>query len=147
MQNSEILALAADHAGYKLKESIKLWLEEHGYRTVDFGTHSEASMDYPDVIHPLASAIEEGRFDRGIIICGSGIGVSMVANKHEGIRCALCHTTELASLARQHNNANVLAMGARFITMDQAIDMVKTFLDTPFEGGRHQKRVEKIPVH
>ncbi len=147
MQNSEILALAADHAGYKMKESIKLWLEEHGYRTVDFGTHSEASMDYPDVIHPLASAIEEGRFDRGIIICGSGIGVSMVANKHQGIRCALCHTTELASLARQHNNANVLAMGARFITMDQAIDMVKTFLETPFEGGRHQKRVEKIPVH
>lgn len=147
MQNSEILALAADHAGYKLKESIKLWLEEHGYRTVDFGTHSEVSMDYPDVIHPLAMAIEEGRFDRGIVICGSGIGVSMVANKHEGIRCALCHTTELASLARQHNNANVLAMGARFISGDMAIDMVRAFLETPFEGGRHQKRVEKIPVH
>ncbi|HAQ65035.1 MAG TPA: ribose 5-phosphate isomerase B [Bacteroidales bacterium] len=147
MQNSKILALAADHAGYKLKESVKLWLEEHGYRTVDFGTHSEASMDYPDVIHPLSDAIEEGRFDRGIIICGSGIGVSMVANKHQGIRCALCHSTELASLARQHNNANVLAMGARFISTDQAIEMVKTFLDTPFEGGRHQRRVEKIPVH
>jgi len=146
MQNSQILALAADHAGYKLKESVKQWLEEAGYRTVDFGTHSESSMDYPDVIHPLAEAIETGKFERGIVICGSGIGVSMVANKHAAVRCALCHTTELAALSRQHNNANVLAMGARFVTTDDALAMVKVFLETSFEGGRHQARVDKIAI-
>lgn len=146
MQNSQILALAADHAGYKLKESVKQWLEEAGYRTVDFGTHDDQSIDYPDVIHPFATAFDEGRFLQGIVICGSGIGVSMVANKHQSIRCALCYTPELAGLARQHNDANVLAIGARFVTVDQAIDILKVFLETPFEGGRHQLRVEKIAL-
>lgn len=144
MQNSEILALAADHAGYKLKESVKQWLEQAGYRTVDYGTHSETSMDYPDVVHPMAEAVAAGTHERAVVICGSGIGVSIVANKHRGVRCALCHNSELAQLSRMHNNANVLAMGARFLTTDEAILILKAFLETPFEGGRHQKRVEKI---
>ena len=146
MQNSQILALAADHAGYKLKESVKLWLEESGYRTVDFGTHSEESVDYPDVIHQFGAAFDEGRFQRGVVICGSGIGVSMVANKHQSIRCALCYTPELAGLSRQHNDANVLALGARFVTVEQAIEMVRVFLETPCDGGRHQLRVAKIAL-
>lgn len=146
MQNSQILALAADHAGYNLKESVKQWLEDSGYRTVDFGTHSDLSIDYPDFIHPFATAFDQGRYVKGIVICGSGIGVSMVANKHQSIRCALCYTEALASLARQHNDANVLALGARFVTVEEAIGIVRVFLETPFEGGRHQVRVEKIAL-
>ncbi len=144
MQSSKILAIASDHAGFDLKESLKLWLFEMGYEVVDFGTNSSISMDYPDVIHPLAIEIASGKLNRGIVICGSGIGVSMVANHHNGIRCALCYEEELVALARQHNNANVLALGARFTSFDKATKLVSTFLNTEFEGGRHQCRIDKI---
>lgn len=137
------LAIAADHAGYELKEFLK---EEFNlqHQFIDFGTHSTNSMDYPDVAHPLANAIENKQADLGIIICGSGNGVNMTVNKHAGIRAALCWTNEIASLARQHNNANVLSIPARFVSQELAKQMVETFLAIPFEGGRHANRVDKI---
>ena len=137
------LAIAADHAGYELKEFLK---EEFNlqHQFIDFGTHSTNSMDYPDVAHPLANAIENKQADLGIIICGSGNGVNMTVNKHAGIRAALCWTNEIASLARQHNNANVLSIPARFVSHELAKQMVETFLAIPFEGGRHANRVDKI---
>lgn len=138
------LCIAADHAGYLLKETLKKRLEGMGFKVKDFGTYSEAAVDYPDMIHPLAEAVQEGLFSRGIIICGSGNGVAMTANKHAGIRAAICWQVELARMARLHNDANLLALPARYIGEELAIDIVKMFLDTDFEGGRHQKRVEKI---
>ena len=137
------LAIAADHAGYELKEFLK---EEFKFQNqfIDFGTHSTNSMDYPDVAHPLANAIENKQADLGIIICGSGNGVNMTVNKHAGIRAALCWTNEIVSLARQHNNANVLSIPARFVSHELAKQMVETFLAIPFEGGRHANRVDKI---
>ncbi|MEO6131097.1 MAG: ribose 5-phosphate isomerase B [Saprospiraceae bacterium] len=138
------IAVGSDHAGYELKSEIILWLEEKGYDVLDFGTDSEASTDYPDHIHPVANAVESGDAIEGIILCGSGNGAAMTANKHQGIRAALCWTDELASLARQHNDANILAIPARFVSEDVALSMVQTFLKTPFEGGRHQRRVDKI---
>jgi ribose 5-phosphate isomerase B len=137
------LAIAADHAGYELKEFLKEEFKLQ-YQFIDFGTHSTNSMDYPDVAHPLANAIENKQADLGIIICGSGNGVNMTVNKHAGIRAALCWTNEIVSLARQHNNANVLSIPARFVSHELAKQMVETFLAIPFEGGRHANRVDKI---
>lgn len=145
VENVEIIAIGCDHAGYQLKEYLKKTIEDLGYRISDFGTGSEESVDYPDFIHPLAKSVDEGTIKRGIIICGSGNGVSMVANKYRNVRAALCWLPEIASLARQHNDANILAIPARFITESTAAECVKIFLNTGFEGGRHQRRVEKIP--
>lgn len=138
------IAIASDHAGFALKEYLKNALQSKGYLLEDFGTDSEESMDYPDVIHPLARAIEKGKFAFGLIMCGSGIGVSMVANKYAGIRAALCWNEEQAELTRRHNDANVLSLPGRFIDFDRAVRMAEIFLNTSFEGGRHQRRVEKI---
>jgi ribose 5-phosphate isomerase B len=139
------IGIGGDHAGYTYKKVIKEMLQAEGYEVQDFGPDSEASVDYPDYIHPLSNAIEEGNLDLGIAICGSGNGVSMTANKHKGIRAALCWNPELASLARQHNNANILSLPSRFIDITTAKQCVKSFLESSFEGGRHQKRVDKIP--
>lgn len=137
------IAIACDHAGFEYKEIIKKHLEGK-FEVEDFGTFSPDSVDYPDFVHPAADSIEQGRNELGILICGSGEGVAITANKHQNIRCALCWMPELASLARQHNDANMIALPARFIASQLATDIVDTFLNTPFEGGRHQNRVEKI---
>lgn len=137
------IAIACDHAGFEYKEIIKKHLEGK-FDVEDFGTFSPDSVDYPDFVHPAADSIEQGRNELGILICGSGEGVAITANKHQKIRCALCWMPELASLARQHNNANMIALPARFIASQLATDIVDTFLNTSFEGGRHQNRVEKI---
>ncbi len=137
------IAIACDHAGFEYKEIIKKHLEGK-FEVEDFGTFSPDSVDYPDFVHPAAESIEQGRNELGILICGSGEGVAITANKHQKIRCALCWMPELASLARQHNDANMIALPARFIASQLATDIVDTFLNTPFEGGRHQNRVEKI---
>lgn len=138
------IAIGGDHAGYDYKESLKPYLESLGHEVKDFGPYSDASADYPDFVHPLATAVEDKDCDLGILICGSGNGVAITANKHQGIRAALCWQVELAALARQHNNANVLCMAARFTDLDLVKEMSKTFLETPFEGGRHERRVSKI---
>lgn len=138
------ILIAADHAGYETKEYIKEALEKEGYTFKDYGTHSTESMDYPDVAHPLAQAMNTGECEQGIVICGSGNGVNMVVNKYPNVRSALCWQTELAALARQHNNANVIAIPARFISKELALEIAKTFLTTSFEGGRHERRVMKI---
>jgi ribose 5-phosphate isomerase B len=140
------IALAADHAGYPLKETIKNWLILEGYEVVDFGTDSEDSTDYPDYAHPLANYVESGKADLGYTFCGSGNGISMTANKHQGIRSALCWEEEIASLARQHNNANVCSIPARFVSEEKGLSIAKAFLKSEFEGGRHQRRIDKIPV-
>lgn len=137
------LAIACDHAGFEYKEIIKKHLEGK-FLIEDFGTFSAESVDYPDFVHPAANSVEDGTNELGILICGSGNGVQMTANKHQKIRCALCWMPELASLARQHNNANMIALPARYIAIQFALDIVDTFLNTSFEGGRHQTRVEKI---
>ena len=140
------IGIACDHAGYEYKERLVKYLREKGYEVKDYGTHSTESMDYPDTAHPLAFAVEAGEHEKGIVLCGSGNGISMTVNKHQGIRCALCWSTELAALARQHNNANVVSIPARFIAYEEAQAIIDTFLATGFEGGRHQRRIEKIPV-
>lgn len=142
----KIIGMAADHAGYELKEELKPFLEKMGYAVKDFGTHSTESMDYPDVAHPLAIAVENKDVDFGIGMCGSGNGISMTLNKHQGIRAALCWTPELGALAKRHNNANILTLPARFITAEQAKEIVKAYISAEFEGGRHQRRIDKIPV-
>ncbi|MGI6717729.1 MAG: ribose 5-phosphate isomerase B [Bacteroidales bacterium] len=139
----ETIAIASDHAGYELKEYIKKNFNDK-FNFKDFGTNSSESVDYPDFIHPLAHEIDKGNIKFGIIICGSGNGVSMTANKYPNVRAAICWNTELAALARKHNDANVLALSARFITKETAIEIVKSFFSTDFEGGRHLRRVEKI---
>lgn len=144
MSKNITIALAADHAGYELKEYIRKYLEASNFTYVDFGTHNTESMDYPDVIHPLCDAVNSNKADLGIIFCGSGNGVNITANKHKGIRSALCWMPELAKLAREHNNANVIALPARFINESTAKDIVDAFLSAEFEGGRHQRRVDKI---
>ena len=141
---AKVIAVGADHAGYLFKTAIIHWLERNGYEVLNYGTDSEASTDYPDHVHPVADAVEQGRAYLGIILCGSGNGVAMTANKHQGIRAALAWNNEIAALSRQHNNANILAIPARFVPEAVAITMVQTFLETPFEGGRHQRRVDKI---
>ena len=140
------IGIACDHAGYEYKERLVKYLREKGHEVKDYGTYSTESMDYPDTAHPLAFAVEAGEHEKGIVLCGSGNGISMTVNKHQGIRCALCWNTELAALARQHNNANVVSIPARFIAYEEAQAIIDTFLATGFEGGRHQRRIEKIPV-
>ena len=140
------IALAADHAGYRLKEQLKEYLKQKGYEVYDFGTYSEESVDYPDFIHPLAEAIERGEYEIGFIMCGSGNGVAITANKHQGVRAGYCWNEEIARLAKQHNNANVCALPGRFIAFDYAKVIVDAYLSAQFEGGRHQRRVDKIPV-
>ncbi len=135
-----------DHAGYLLKEQLKELLFQKGYECVDFGTFSEERADYPDFAHLLGSAIDNGEVPMGIAVCGSGNGISMALNKHRNVRAALCWAEELASLARAHNNANVLSLPARFISSEEAERIVNAFLSTEFEGGRHTTRVEKIPL-
>lgn len=141
-----MIGLASDHAGYALKEHVKEYLSARGIAYKDFGTNSEASCDYPDYAHPLAESVEKGECEKGIAICGSGEGISMTLNKHQGIRAGLCWLPEIAHLCRQHNNANVLVMPGRFINFDEADAIMDEFLATPFEGGRHQGRIDKIPV-
>jgi ribose 5-phosphate isomerase B len=138
--------LASDHAGYELKEYVKQWLDAKGYPYKDFGTHSTASCDYPDFAHPLALAVESGECYPGVAVCGSGEGISMTLNKHQGIRAALSWIPEIAHLARQHNNANVLVMPGRFIDHEMADKILNEFFTTDFEGGRHQNRIDKMPV-
>ncbi len=140
------LAIASDHAGYEFKEKLKEYLVAKNYTVKDFGTYSTESADYPDFAHPLAIAVEKGEYVFGITLCGSGNGISMTANKHQGIRSALCWNKEISELSRLHNDANVCSIPARFVSFDQAKEIVDAFLNTSFEGGRHLKRVEKIPV-
>ena len=139
------IAIGSDHAGYAYKEKLKKMLEDKWYAVKDFGTDSESSVDYPDFAHPVANAVEQGAARYGILLCGSANGVAISANKHRGIRAALCWNVEVAELARQHNDANIICIPARFVSIEQAIEMTEAFLDTSFEGGRHQKRVDKIP--
>ena len=139
-----MIGIACDHAGYQMKEELKVFLSEQGYQVKDFGTNSEESMDYPDVAHPLANSVESGECEFGIALCGSGNGISMTLNKHQQIRAALCWNSELAALAKQHNNANILSLPARFISLEEAKNIVRSYIDATFGGGRHQRRVEKI---
>lgn len=138
------IAIGNDHAGTAYKKAILKYLEGNGHLVENFGTDDESSVDYPDFVHPVAESVENEESAFGIVICGSGNGVNMTANKHAGIRAALCWTKEIAELARQHNNANVICIPARFTSEIQAIEMVNVFLETAFAGGRHTKRVEKI---
>jgi len=140
----EIIPIGCDHAGFPVKEILKRRLEEWGYLAEDYGTYSEESVDYPDYIHPIAAAIEHGTFKRGIILCGSGNGAAMVANKYPHIRAALCWNDQIALFARLHNDANILAIPARYVTEKEAEKILDIFLNTSFEGGRHQIRVLKI---
>ena len=140
------ISIGNDHAGTEYKNTILKYLESKGYSVNNHGTNTNDSVDYPDFVHPVANDIENKTVDFGILICGSGNGVSMTANKHQDVRAALCWTKEIAALARQHNNANILSIPARFTAKEQAIEMVDIFLNTAFEGGRHQNRVNKIPV-
>jgi ribose 5-phosphate isomerase B len=140
------ISIGNDHAGVEYKFSILKHLESKGYIVKNYGTNTLDSVDYPDFIHPVALDVENKKVDFGIIICGSGNGANMTANKHQGVRSALCWTKEIVALARQHNNANILSIPARFTALPQVIEMVDTFLETAFEGGRHQARIDKIPT-
>lgn len=140
------LSIGNDHAGTDYKFAIIKHLEAKGHQITNYGTDSNDSVDYPDFVHPVAEDVESNKADFGIIICGSGNGANMTANKHQGVRSALCWTTEITALARQHNDANILSIPARYTSVQQAIAMVDTFLETAFEGGRHQNRVDKIPA-
>lgn len=140
------LVIGCDHAGFEMKKMIKNEFESRGYNFKDFGTYTPDSVDYPDIIHPLASSIDSGEYEIGIIICGSGNGVSMTANKYPNVRAALCWINEIALMARLHNNANLIALPARYISKEEATKCVETFLTTDFEGGRHERRVNKIAI-
>jgi ribose 5-phosphate isomerase B len=140
----KVVPISSDHAGFSIKKKIIQHLTSKGFELKDFGCYSEESVDYPDFGHPVSSFVEENKDILGIVICGSGNGINMTANKHQGVRSALCWKKEIAQLARSHNNANVIALPARFITEKEAIAIVDTFFSVQFEGGRHQKRVEKI---
>lgn len=140
------IALASDHAGYEIKQAVKEYLQTLDYQVVDYGTNGIASVDYPDYAHPASIAVQEGRQTLGFLFCGSANGMSITANKHPNIRCALCWRPEIAALARQHNNANMCAIPARFVSPLEAKIIAKTFLDQQFEGGRHQNRVNKINI-
>jgi ribose 5-phosphate isomerase B len=139
-----VVAIASDHAGYEMKTALKEEISSLGYGVLDLGTDSPDSVDYPDFAHALAEAVTQGKAGQGVLVCGSGIGVSITANRHPGIRAALCHNAETARLSRQHNNANVLAMGERIIGVDVARECLRAFLETEFEGGRHARRVAKM---
>lgn len=138
------VAIGCDHAGYVFKEAVKKQLVKNGFEVMDFGTDSPDSVDYPDFVHPVAESVENGEAVAGVVMCGSGNGVAMTANKHKGIRAAITWNEELALLARLHNNANVIAIPCRFVDEKLAVHMIDVFLSTEFEGGRHAKRVEKI---
>lgn len=138
------LAIGSDHGGFRLKEAIKTYLLAHDYEVTDFGTESEDSCDYPDFALPVAQAVAKGEYDKGILICGTGIGIGIVANKVKGVRAALCHDTFSAEACRNHNDANILTMGERIVGEGLALKIVETFLNSDFEGGRHQRRVDKI---
>ncbi len=140
------VGIAADHAGFALKQFVVSWLEQNNIPYHDFGTYTEASMDYPDTAHPLAEAVEQGRCYPGIAICGSGNGIAITLNKHQGVRAALSWSADIGELARAHNDANVLVMPGRYIDNVTAQTIVEKFFSTPFEGGRHKRRIEKIPV-
>jgi ribose 5-phosphate isomerase B len=140
------IGLANDHAGFKLKSEIKPYLESKGYEIVDFGSDSDTSVDYADYAHKLAFAVEKSEVDLGISICGSGNGINIAANKHQKVRSALCWLPEIGHLARLHNDANICALPGRFINKEQAIEIIDQFLNTPFEGGRHEIRINKIPL-
>lgn len=140
----EKIAIGADHAGFDYKELLKKWLVKNGYEVKDFGSYNTDSADYPDFAHPVASSVEKNEFEFGLLICGSANGVAMSANKHQGVRAAICWNEELAALARQHNNANVLCLPSRYISTDLAENILDRFLHTSFEGGRHERRVGKI---
>jgi len=145
--NEQRIAICCDHAGFELKNTIIDFLKSKNVLNLkDFGTYSAQSTDYADYAHPMASSIENKEFDFGISICGSGNGISMTVNKHQGIRAALCWNTEIVVLARQHNNANVLSLPARFVSVEDALKMVDVFFSIDFEGGRHQTRIDKIPI-
>ncbi len=146
MKNVKKIAIGADHAGIVLKKVLSEELKNLGIELKDFGTYSEDSFDYADAAHPLAEAVNNNEYDCGILICGSGNGIAMTANKHQNIRAAICWEEELAKLARQHNDANILVLPARFITEEEAIKCLNSFLNQAFEGGRHLRRIEKIPV-
>ena len=146
LQAEKPIALCSDHAGYATKQAVIAYLEQAGIAYKDFGTYSEESCAYPDFAHPCAAAVEHGECYPGIGICGTGEGVCMTLNKHQGIRAALCWKPEIAALAREHNDANILVMPGRFISNDEALEITKVFLNTEFAGGRHQRRIEKIPV-
>lgn len=138
------IAIGSDHAGYGLKEELKGILTAKGHEVKDFGPGDDQSVDYPDYGHPVADAVENGDVHIGVVICGSGNGINMTVNKHEGIRSALCWLPEIAALARQHNDANILALPARYLSSEEAQEILSAFLENEFEGGRHQRRVEKI---
>ena len=138
------VAVASDHGGYKLKEKVKEYLESRDIDVIDLGTNSEESVDYPEYGRACAKAVAGGEADRGIVCCGTGIGISIAANKVSGIRCGLCTNVEMAKLTRQHNDANMLAMGGRIIDAETAMAITEAFIDTEFEGGRHQRRIDKI---
>lgn len=144
-QNTHMnIAIGNDHAGTEYKNAVVEYLQEQGHQVQNYGTDSSDSVDYPDFVHPVAESVSNGSADLGIVICGSGNGVSMTANKHQKVRAALCWTAEIAQLAREHNDANIISIPARFTSQPQAVNMVRTFIETPFEGGRHQRRVDKI---
>ena len=140
------VAIGNDHAGTTYKFEIVKLLKNQGIEVINFGTDDDSSMDYPDAIHPVADAVESGRAELGIILCGSGNGAAMTANHHKNIRAALCWNDELVALARQHNDANILSIPARFVSQEEALQFVETFLHTDFEGGRHKRRIDKIPA-
>lgn len=139
------IALASDHAGFQMKQEVVKYLQKEGHTIKDYGAYSSDSSDYPDFAHPMANAVENKEYDLGISMCGSGNGINITANKHQGIRSALCWTEEIAELARLHNNANICALPARFIDTEKAVSIIKKFLSTEFEGGRHSRRIGKIP--
>ncbi|WP_257666258.1 ribose 5-phosphate isomerase B [Parapedobacter tibetensis] len=144
MTARKTIAIGGDHAGFEYKSTLVQFLEDAGYAIKDFGTYAADSVDYPDFAHPVAISVEQGEFDRGILVCGSANGVAITANKHQGIRAAICWREELATLARQHNDANIVCIPARFIDIEQAKAIIDKFLTTDFEGGRHANRVDKI---
>lgn len=144
MTDKQVISVGCDHAGYDTKVKIVEMLQARGYGVIDHGAYSTESVDYPDFIHPVAEDVERGEAAFGVILCGSGNGAAMTANKHQGIRAALCWTEELAALAREHNNANVLSIPGRFVSVDLSLKMTEVFLHSAFEGGRHARRVEKI---
>lgn len=141
------IAIASDHAGFRYKEQIKTVLIEGGYEVKDFGTHCVEPVDYPDIVRPAAASVANGEFERGIVLGGSGNGEAMVANKTVGIRCAVCWNLRSARLSREHNDANMLSLGERMMSIYEALEIVELWLNTPFEGGRHKRRVENIEKH
>ena len=143
MKNKKI-AIGGDHAGFELKEKVVKWLESRKANFKDFGTYSAESVDYPDFAHAVAGEVEKGNYDVGILICGTGIGVDMTANKHQGIRSALCWNKDVVKLAKSHNNANIVCLPGRFITIEEAIEILDIFFNTEFERGRHKRRIDKI---